>query len=65
MCLFRCSSEASSEKYSNTRIFRGKDATKDMFPYYVELEIEFIDPIEELDRKDLKKFHTCNKHAMF
>ena len=64
MCLFRSSSEARSENDSNARIFRGKDATKDMFPYYVELEIEFIEPIEELDRKDLKKFRERLKSIL-
>ena len=56
ICIFKCSSETKTESDSNARIFRGKDATKDMFPYYVELEIEFIEPIEELDVKDIKKF---------
>ena len=54
ICIF--SSAVKIESDSNAKIFRGKDATKDMFPYYVELEIEFIEPIEELDRKDIKKF---------
>ena len=35
-----------------------------MFPYYVELEIEFIEPIEELDRKDLKKFRERLKSIL-
>ena len=39
-CQMKC---AKQRKNSNSRIYRGKDATKNMFPWYIDLTIGYPD----------------------
>ena len=53
-CLSDCQIKCGN---SNTRIYRGKDATKNMFPWYIDLTVGYPD-IEDPEKKNdfLKKY---------
>ena len=40
-CKIKCGKKRTN---STARIYRGKDATKNMFPWYIDLEINLLDP---------------------
>ena len=43
-CLSDCQIKCGKQRRnSNTRIYRGKDATKNMFPWYIDLKIGYPD----------------------
>ena len=44
VCLSDCQIKCGKQRRnSNTRIYRGKDATKNMFPWYIDLKIGYPD----------------------
>ena len=53
-CHVKCGKQ---ERNSNARVYRGKDATKNMFPWYIDLTVGYPD-IEDPEKKNdfLKKY---------